>query len=172
MPQAKIISTTGSEIVTVTDAKNFIRIDTSDDDALLGNMIEQARIWCENYIGKDIVAKSRKYYIEEVSNRFEIPFSPIDTITSVTSEGSTMNYTTYGLYDDVIELNNLGKNKDVIVSYTTSGSDDALLQHAILQFVSTLYDNRADFIVMQGVSFLEVPANVEHILAPYKNAFI
>jgi hypothetical protein len=83
-----------------------------------------------------------------------------------------MNYTTYGLYDDVIELNNLGKNKDVIVSYTTSGSDDALLQHAILQFVSTLYDNRADFIVMQGVSFVEVPANVEHILAPYKNAFI
>lgn len=172
MPQSKIISTTGSEIVTVTEAKNFIRVDTSDDDTLIGNMIQQARIWCENYIGKDIVAKNRKYYKKEVNNRFDIPFSPVSSITSVTSEGNSVDYTTYGLYEDVIEINNLGKNKDVIVTYTTSGIDDALLQQAILQFVSTLYDNRADFIVMQGVSFVEVPANVKHILSPYKNSFI
>ena len=172
MPQSKIISTTGSEIVTAADAKNFIRIDTSDDDTLLSNMIKQSRIWCENYIGKDIVAKTRQYYIENVSSRFEIPFGPVASITAVTVEGVSSDYTTYGLYDDVIEFNNLGTNKDVIVSYTTARLDDSLLQQAILQFVSTLYDNRADFIVMQGVSFVEVPANVEHILAPYKNAFI
>lgn len=172
MPQAKITATTGSEIVTVSDAKNFIRIDTSDDDALLGNMITQARIWCENYIGKDIVAKTRKYYLEKASSRFEIPFSPIASIASVTVEGVSSSYTTYGINEDIIELDNLGTNKEIIVTYTTAGLDDALLQQAILQFVSSIYDNRADFIVMQGVSFVEIPTNVEHILAPYKNAFI
>ena len=172
MPQSKITATTGSEIVTIAEAKSFIRIDTSDDDTLLDNMIKQARIWSENYIGKDIVAKTRKYYLEQASSRFEIPFSPIASISSVTVEGVSSNYTTYGINEDVIEINNLGTNKEIIVNYTTAGLDDALLQQAILQFVSTLYDNRADFIVMQGVSFVEVPANVQHILAPYKNAFI
>ena len=97
MPQSKITATTGSEIVTVAEAKSFIRIDTSDDDTLLDNMIKQARIWSENYIGKDIVAKTRKYYLEQASSRFEIPFSPIASISSVTVEGVSSNYTTYGV---------------------------------------------------------------------------
>lgn len=171
MPQAKITATTGSEIVTVTDAKDYIRIDTSDDDTLLGNMIEQARIWCENYIGQDIVAKTRQYYLEYADDRFEIPFAPVSAISSVTIEGNSAEYDTYGLRSDIIALNKLAA-KDIIVTYTTTGLDDGLLQQAILQLVSTFYDNRADFIVMQGVSFVEIPANVKHILAPYKNSFI
>lgn len=171
MPQVKITATTGSEIVTVADAKGYIRIDTSDDDTLLGNMIEQARIWCENYIGQDIVAKTRQYYLEYTDDRFEIPFAPVSAISSVTVEGVSAAYDTYGLRTDIIALNKLAA-KDIIVTYTTTGLDDGLLQQAILQLVSTFYDNRADFIVMQGVSFVEVPANVKHILAPYKNSFI
>ena len=46
MPSEKIVSTTGSEIVSTADAKLYMRIDTSDDDTLIGTMIEQARIWC------------------------------------------------------------------------------------------------------------------------------
>ena len=106
------------------------------------------------------------------STSLKIPFAPIASITSVTVENVAVTYETYGLYDDIIEISTLGNHKDIIVSYTTSGQDDPLLQQAILQFVSTLYDNRADFVVMQGVSFVEIPANVEHILAPLKNAFI
>ena len=171
MPSEKIVSTTGSEIVSTADAKLYMRIDTSDDDTLIGTMIEQARIWCENYIGKDIVAKSRQYYLEEVNNRFSIPFSPLNSITSVTVQGASADYDTYGLYDEVIELNELPA-KDIIVSYTTVGMDNGLLQQAILQLVSTYYDNRADFIVLQGVSFVKVPSEVKQILQSFKNMFI
>ena len=52
MRQIKINSTTGSEIVTATQVKNFARIDTSVDDDLIGRQITQARIWCENYISR------------------------------------------------------------------------------------------------------------------------
>ncbi|HAI17698.1 MAG TPA: hypothetical protein DCM10_06560, partial [Xanthomarina gelatinilytica] len=48
-------STTGSEIVTTADVKSYARIDTSADDTLIARMITQARIWCENYISRDIV---------------------------------------------------------------------------------------------------------------------
>lgn len=171
MPSEKIVSTTGTEIVSVADAKAYMRVDTSDDDTLIGTMIEQARIWCENYIGKDIVAKSRQYYLEEVNNRFSIPFSPLDSITSVTVEGSSSDYDTYGLYDEIIELDQLPA-QDIKVSYSTLGMDNGLLQQAILQLVSTYYDNRADFIVLQGVSFVKVPTEVTQILNSFKNMFI
>ena len=171
MPSEKIVSTTGTEIVSVADAKAYMRVDTSDDDTLIGTMIEQARIWCENYIGKDIVAKSRQYYLEEVNNRFSIPFSPLDSISSVTVEGSSADYDTYGLYDEIIELDQLPA-QDIKVSYLTLGMDNGLLQQAILQLVSTYYDNRADFIVLQGVSFVKVPTEVTQILNSFKNMFI
>lgn len=171
MPSEKIVSTTGTEIVSVADAKAYMRVDTSDDDTLIGTMIEQARIWCENYIGKDIIAKSRQYYLEEVNNRFSIPFSPLDSISSVTVEGSSADYDTYGLYDEIIELDQLPA-QDIKVSYSTLGMDNGLLQQAILQLVSTYYDNRADFIVLQGVSFVKVPTEVTQILNSFKNMFI
>ena len=171
MPSIKISATTGSEIVTVADAKAYIRIDTSDDDTLLGNMIKQARIWCENYISSDIVAKTRVYYLEFANDRFELPFSPVASITSATVEGGVASYDSYGANNEVLALKDLTA-KDITITYVTTGQDDALLQQAILQLVSTYYDNRADFVVMQGVSFVEVPANVKQILSPYKNAFI
>jgi hypothetical protein len=171
MPSEKIVSTTGTEIVSVADAKAYMRVDTSDDDTLIGTMIEQARIWCENYIGKDIVAKSRQYYLEEANNRFSIPFSPLNAISSVTIEASAAEYDTYGLYDEIIELDQLPA-QDIKVSYSTLGMDNGLLQQAILQLVSTYYDNRADFIVLQGVSFVKVPTEVTQILNSFKNMFI
>ena len=51
--------------------------------------------------------------------------------------------------------------KEVKITYVTAGQDDELLKQAILQLVNTYYDNRSDFNVMQGVSFVEVPSNVE-----------
>lgn len=169
--QIKINSTTGSEIVTVSDFKDYARVDTSADDTLIGNIIEQARIWCENYISKDIVAKNRTYYLPFTSIRFALPFAPVSSISSITVEGSSADYETKGLDDTIIELNQLPA-KDIKVTYVTSGMDDGLLQQAILQLASTYYENRADYIVLQGVSFVEVPTDVKSILSSYKSVYI
>jgi len=169
--QVKINSTTGSEIVTATDVKDFARIDTTDDDTIIGRMITQARIWCENYIGKDIVAKNRTYYTPFVDVRINLPFAPVASISTVTVDGSTATYTARGLDNEIIELDSL-PSKEVKITYVTAGLDDSLLKQAVLQLTSTYYDNRADFSVMQGVNFVEVPSNVKAILASYKNMFI
>ncbi len=155
MPDLKITATSGSEIVTTANAKDFIRIDTSDDDTLIATMIKQARIWCENYLTKDIVAKTRQYYLEDINKRFSLPFT----------------YDTYGVNGDIIELDELPA-KDIIVTYVTSGVDTELLQQAILQLVATYYDNRSDFIVMQGVSAVKIPSDVKNILSSEKTMFI
>lgn len=168
--QMKINSTTGSEIVSTSEAKDFIRVDTSADDTIIGQMITQARIWCENYISRDIVAKNRTLYLASVNERFVLPFSPVASISSVTVEGTaTTDYETYGLDDKIISLNNL-PSKEVKVTYVTSGQSDSLLKQAITQLVATYYDNRNDFVL--GTIVNEVPTSVKNILSSYKNMFI
>jgi len=76
MRQIKINSVTGSEIVSVSEFKSFARISNTLDDTLIGSIIVQARIWCENYISRDIVAKNRTYYIPETNGIFDLPFGP------------------------------------------------------------------------------------------------
>ena len=168
--QIKINSTTGSEIITTTNAKDYMRVDTSADDALIGKMVTEARIIIENYLSKDIVAKTRSLYLASVDERFVLPFSPIASIQSITVDGTaTTNYETYGLDDTIIELATL-PSEEVIVNYTTSGMDDSLLYAANLQLVSTLYDNRADFIV--GATVSDLPIEVKTILSSHKTPFI
>lgn len=167
--QLKINSTTGSEIVTKATVKGFARIDTTADDDLIDRMITQARIVVENYIGKDIVAKNRTYFSFFEGERFSLPFAPVATISSVKVEGNTATYESKGLDKEILALNQLPA-KEVEVTYITAGLDDSLLQQAIIQLVTTYYDNRSDFVT--GTIVSDIPTNVKGILSSYKNTFI
>ena len=169
MRQIKINSTTGSEIISTSEFKDYARISNSADDTLIGIIIKQARIWCENYISRDIVAKNRTYYLDETNGIFDIPFGPIASISSVTIDGTTVtDYTMEGLDNETIDLD--GPAEKVKVTYVTSGLDDELLQQAIKQFAVTLYDNRHDYV--EGKSGDMVPSETKVILNSYKNMFV
>ena len=170
MRQVKINSTLGNEIITAQDVKDYVRIDTNADDALIMQMITEARIWCENFISRDIVAKNRTYYLPTTNGLFDLPFAPIASVVSVLINGAAAQYTEYGLDDLSIELDG-GPADNVKVTYTTTGLNDGLVKQALLQLVSTFYDNRADFSVSAG-NVNKVPTDVKSILAGYKTMFI
>lgn len=167
MHDIKINSVTGSEIVTTQNVKDFVRIDTSADDTIIDRMITAARIWCENYIGKDIVAKNRTFYLQEVDDRFTLPFAPVASISSVTSEGTAVTYESYGLDDTMIEIKSLPAD-EVKVTYVTTGLTDDIIKEAILHLVSTMYDNRADFV--EG-NVNEVPNSTKNLLQSFKTMY-
>ena len=169
MRQNKINSTTGSEIVTASEFKSYARINYSDDDSMIAKMLVQARIWCENYISRDIVAKNRTYYLDETQGVFDLPFGPVASISSVTIDGvANTDYTTPGLDNETVDIDGAGDK--VKVTYITAGLDDNLLQQAVLQLAATYYDNRHDYVVGKAVS--EVPSSVRDVLNSYKNMFI
>ena len=171
MRQIKINATLGSEIITASEVKNYVRIDTTADDALIATMITQARIWAENFISRDIVSKNRTYYIDRTdTGLFDLPFSPVASISEITINNIiTTNYEILGLDNETIELDQ-GSADRVKITYITSGLNDSLLKQALLQLVSTYYDNRADFIASQSVS--EIPSNVKVVLSSYKTMFL
>ena len=175
-----INSVTGSEIVTLTEAKNYIRVETTADDTLLATIISTAHAWCENYLSRDIIAKnrtvyykmvdqSRTYFQEDDQAFIQLPFAPVASISSVTSEGSNADYEVKGVGSDQILLNE-SPAKDVKVTYITQGLSDDEIKMAILMLSSTLYDNRSDFITGSIVS--SIPMGVRVILNPFKQVFI
>ena len=58
------------------------------------------------------------------------------------------------------------------VVYVTSGLNDSLLQSAIMQLVSTYYDNRADFSSDQKSNVESIPTDVRDILNSYKAMYL
>jgi hypothetical protein len=169
MYQIKINSTTGSEIISNSDVKLFSRIDTSADNALISDMIVEARIYAENLISSDIVAKNRTLYVSEVLDRLELPFSPISSVSSITVNGTSATFTAYGIDSQFVELDSLPA-KEVKITYITAGQSDGLLKQALLQIVSTYYDNRAEF--KTGTIVTEIPTDARKILSGYKRTFI
>ena len=171
MRQIKINSTDGSEIVLVGTAKDYMRVSSTVDDNIITRMITQARIWCENYISRDIVAKTRTYYLPETNGIFDLPFGQVSSITSVKSDDVDIAYTVLGLNSESIELDG-GYADKVKIVYVTSGLNDELLQQAIMQLVSTYYDNRADFSSDQKSNVESIPTNVRDILNSYKAMYL
>mgnify|MGYP003648035834 FL=1 len=169
MYQIKINSTTGTEIISTADVKSYARIDTTADDTLIGQMITQARIVLENYISRDIVAKNRTYYRSFIDDRFEVPFAPVTTITSITVEDTTAAHTVHGLDKSIIELSE-SPAKDMEMVYITTGLSDSAIKEALLQFVSTLYENRVDFV--EGKTIQKIPTSSKELLSSYKALFI
>ena len=167
--QLKVNSVTGSEIVPTSEAKAFIRVDTSADDTIIGDMVTTARIACENYLGKDIVAKNRTLYIPFVNDRVNLPFAPVASISSITIDGNSATHTVKGLDNEILELDETPA-REVKITYITSGLTGGHLEHAIKQLVSSYYDNRSDFIT--GSIVADIPTNVKALLAGDKNVFI
>jgi len=169
MRQVYINQVLEGEPVTLADAKNYMRVDTDADDLLITNMIEQARIYLENHICRDIVAKDRTFFLDNAITVINIPFAPVETISTVTVEGSTASFTEVGLKKEMIELNELPA-KRIKITYQTSGLVDGAIKQAVLQMASTLYDNRADFVT--GSITQEIPLDARRLVAMHKVSFI
>lgn len=172
MRQIKINSTIENEIVTAEDVKNYVRIDTEADNSIITSMIIQARIWCENYISRDIVSKNRTYYLDSTNGIFDLPFGPVASVSEITIDGtSTTDYEFVGLDNETIELDQ-GSAERVKITYITQGINDALVKQAILQLVSTYYDNRADFDSGDSKGIQTIPTSSKNILNSYKVMFL
>ena len=169
MRQIKINDVIGVPIISRTEAKNYIRIDTIADDTLIDLMIEAAHTAAENYMSRDIIAKERTYYLDESTTGFiDVPFGPVASVDAVTVKGISVSFSVYGLGDPMVEIEPLGTN--IKIDFTTEGMSDGLLKQALLMMVSTYYDNRTDFVT--GMTVNEVPSASAKLLDGIKAVFI
>lgn len=80
------VSEPAAEPISVSEAKSFLRIGGSDDDALIGDLIATARIIAEQECGQSLITQSWKIaYNDYAPEMVHLPNGPVQSITSVKS---------------------------------------------------------------------------------------
>jgi hypothetical protein len=135
-----------TEPVTLTEAKNFCKIDISTDDDLINVLITAARQMCEAYTGVGFVEHQAVAVLNNSNGDIYIPYGPMIAINSVENDNGRvlvldLDYTLGGnefkrLWTPL--ANNI--TIDYITGYTTLPD---VLKTALLNQVYYLYDNRS-----------------------------
>ncbi len=105
----KVLTPPAVEPVTLAEAKLHLRVDTSDEDALITRLIKSAREECEHYIQRTIPATTLGLYLDAFPDGdLRLPLGPAQSITSVQYVNEAGNLTTlpgsvYALDDTQID---------------------------------------------------------------------
>ena len=96
-----------NEPVNLTEAKSHLRVDVSDDDALIYNLVKACRIAFEEQNGRTLFTTTWRYVLDKWPSKdyIELPRPPLASVTSIkyTDSGDTENTWSSGSY--VVESN-------------------------------------------------------------------
>jgi uncharacterized phiE125 gp8 family phage protein len=144
------------EPITLAEAKQFLRVDNSADDALITLMITAAREAAERYLGLSFITQSWKLTLAEyLPETVPLRFGPVQSITSVTillEAGGTqvLSASGYRLSIDKRAIEILtpitGYRFEIVYQSgygATAASIPGLIRQGILQHLAAMYDLRS-----------------------------
>ncbi len=176
-----------SDPVTLAEAKQHLRIETTDtdDDALVTSLVTAATNWCQSFQG-------RKYVAQQVIEKYDsfpgtdgtivLPYPPLISVTSIqyvdtAGDTQTLSSSLYTVdttnepgrivpaYSEVWPTTR-GHINDVTITYQagygSASSVPAPIKAAIKMMVAHLYENREQ--VVMGITAMEVPMGVRELL--------
>lgn len=152
-----------TEPVTLAEAKLHLRVDHSDEDALVSRLIVAARRWCEDFHGRAWIARTVRLKLERFPvAAITLPFPPIQSVTSIQytrSDGTAVVIAPAayrvltGEPAQVLPVNgwpadSLAPGLPVVVEYQAGYGDATAVPEdakaALLLILGSLYENRSD----------------------------
>ena len=189
---SKVLDTAApSEPIALSEAKLFLKVDTSDDDALIGTIISSAREYVENFTGYQLLSATYTQYLDKFPNKntaIELLMNPVSAVTHVKYYDSdntlqtwnTSNYDTDlkgkparitlandATFPTVYDRTNAVEIKFVAGYASTSATGfPKQLLNAMYLIIGHLYENRQDVIV--GSIVTEMRKGADSILRQYR----
>lgn len=148
------VSEPAGEPVSLSEAKVFLRIDGSDEDALLTELIKAARIAAEQQMGKSLITQSWQLRFDGSAPAIvALPYAPVQTVTSVKrideQDNETLLSASHYYVNSVLELvfRTVPFAHRVVVEYVAGFGDEpgdvpTDMVQAILLHVAHLYEHR------------------------------
>ena len=141
---------TGSEPLTASEVKSYLKIDFSDDDTLIGTIITGVREQIEQFTGLALVEKTIVYFDEEIDDEIKLPYPAHSAISEVKLNGVvSTDYVKTGLSQFIIKPNDTALLSDeddygVQITYTTSGTCPQAIKNEMLKLLDEKYRNRGN----------------------------
>lgn len=153
-----------TEPVTLTEAKDFCKIDISNDDNLIMSLITAARQMCEAYTGVGFVEHSIIANLNNVNGNIYLPYGPVIEVIQVTDDdGNVLTVDTdYTLRGNDFKRLQWPEWDNLEVEYLAGYSVlPEILKTGLLNAIYFLYDNRSQ-------STEDIGPIAKMILKPYK----
>ena len=171
--------TTGTNVVSLDDAKEFLRVDHDDEDTTITALLDAAVAWVEDYTNRSFTASSVTVFSLGFWRKASLAFGPVSSIVSVTykdTSGATQTlstdkyyYETLGnnnsvmiYFHDVPDLEEYNAHPITIAALVGAGASSRV-KHAVKMLVEHWYENRRA--VVTGTITAEIPIAVEALLS-------
>lgn len=168
------------EPITLDEAKNHLKIDSADDNALITALIKTARQLAEGETKRALITQTWEMFLDYAEPEIEIPKPPLQSIESINviEDDGSESLVSPTIYMVATSQNSPGRVKLVtggswpyhrgfasfIIEFKGGYGDAAsdvpeLLKHGILLFLGHLYENR-------GTE--DIPKATKDVLWPFK----
>jgi uncharacterized phiE125 gp8 family phage protein len=177
-----------AEPISLAEAKAHLRVDTDDEDALIGSLITAARMLIERTLGLALVTQGWSYFLDHWPERgcIALPLLPMQAVSAVTvhdADGGASVLDSDGYTMDVLSAParlvltapapsvTMRAFNAYEVAFTAgfgdAGSDvPQPMRHAVTLLVAHWFERREP--VELGPGPQEVPAIVSGLLQPYR----
>lgn len=88
-------------VISLEEAKLYLKVDTADDDSLIGALISAAEKFVEDYTGLRLLTFNFSYVLDKAGELIYVPFSPLQEVTKieVIAEDGTIAEVDSTIYD-------------------------------------------------------------------------
>lgn len=173
----KLITPPVSEPITLQETKDYLRVDFTDDDALISMLITAARQFIEKLTRRSIAVATWEMSLDEFpQGEIIIPLPPLKTINSIAYiKGGTPQTFSYYEVDDYSQparLKGEWPETDNVLNAVKINFDAGYdtvpepLKQAMLLLISHWYENREP-VTMNG-SPATIPFTVDALVSQYK----
>lgn len=167
-----------AEPVTLAEAKSYLNVDYTSWDTLIGTLISSARTSLERFTGSTFATKTLVATYQQVSDNIDIPYGPIQSVTSVKSIDDAGVKTTLVAGNDYVITGNSFKNIrffgvntpieiEYVAGYTSLPSD---LKVAILKQVGMDFEYREN--VMDSSQVVELSNGAKQLAQSYRRTYL
>lgn len=143
---------TGSEPVTASEVKAYLKVDFTTDDTLIGQLITGIREQIELFTGLALIAKTVEYFDEEIPTEpVKLPFPEHLSIEEMKLNGVvSTSYVKTGLSQFIVTLTATSTETSVIdnagfyIKYKTVGTCPSGIKTEIYKAIDEKYRNRGN----------------------------
>lgn len=184
---AYLLAGPAEEPLTLADAKAFLRLDDSAEDALVTTLVTAARLHVEGTTARSMIAQTWRLVLDTwpADREVRLPVGPAISLTGITGydeagdpheidvsqfelDAATPRLLLPADIDGMPQLRERqGLEIDYVAGYGTEAADvPADLKHAMLVLVAYWFENR-DAVIVAGSGGV-LPQGFDRLVAPYR----